>query len=63
MRKLLLILTFLMVGVSVFADAFVPDFDKMKVLKCEINETIYNQQNSVVDQNKYHRVFCVYGLQ
>lgn len=57
MRKLLLILTFLMIGVSVFADAFVPDFDNMKVLKCEINETIYNQQNSVVAQNKYHRVF------
>ncbi len=57
MKKLLILFTFLMVGVSVFADAFVPDFTTMKVLKCEISETVYNQDNSVVVQNKYHRVF------
>lgn len=41
----------------VFAEASVPDFSNMKTLRCEVSETIYNQNNSVVTQNKYHRVF------
>ena len=56
MRNLLLVLL-LLIPIDVFADAFVPEFNKMKTLRCDFEETVYNQDNSVVSKSKQFRVF------
>lgn len=43
----------------VWADAFVPEFDKMQNLRCDFEETVYNQDNSVVAKNKKFRIFRI----
>ena len=58
--KKILFYTFLalLLTVSVTnADQYVPEFDKMQVVKCEIDETLYNQDNSTVSNTHYHRLF------
>ena len=59
MKKFLLLTTLAILFTAPFvnADMYVPEFDKMQVLKCEIDETLYNQDNSVVSQTSYHRLF------
>ena len=59
MKKILLftfIILFASIGVS-NADQYVPEFDKMQNLYCEITETIYNNDNTQVSQTDYHRLF------
>ena len=59
-RKFLITLLLLIFGTCcVFGDAFVPEFDKMKILRCDYEETIFNQDNSVVTKNKLFRVFRI----
>lgn len=59
MKKVLLYLVFIFIFTTTYtkADQFVPEFDKMQILKCDINEIIYNQDNSVVTKTSYHRLF------
>lgn len=59
MKKILLytLLAFISVTPFVKADMYVPEFDKMQIIKCEIDETLYNQDGSVVSQTNYHRLF------
>ena len=56
MRNLLLVLLIL-IPIDVFADAFAPEFNKMKTLRCDFEETVYNKDNSVVSTSKQFRVF------
>ena len=61
MKKLLyslisLIFTASFVAASVFLPA---EYANMKILRCEISETIYNSDNSVVSNNNYHRIFRI----
>ena len=59
MKKILLfifLILFASIGVS-NADQYVPEFDKMQILRCEITETIYNNDNTQVSQTDYHRLF------
>lgn len=58
-RVLYIILLLFICTCCVFADAFVPEFDKMKVLRCDYEETIFNQDNSVVTKNKLFRIFRI----
>ncbi len=41
------------------SDEFVPDFDAMKVLRCEFVETIYNQDGSEVSQSDLFRIYSL----
>jgi len=60
MKKfLLLILLMLFVSGIVYADKYNPDFGSFKTLYCEISETIYNSDNSVLSKTGYHRLFHV----
>ena len=43
----------------VYADMYVPDFGTMPAIRCDIAETIYNQDDSVVTHNTYHRIFRI----
>lgn len=54
---LVLIILTILFSSGVFASQFVPEFDKMKYLRCEIDETIYNQDNTVVSNSHYHRFY------
>lgn len=36
---------------------YVPDYSTMKNLRCDFEETIYNQDNSVVTQNDRFKIF------
>lgn len=56
-RVLLVLISLILPSGMAFADRFVPDFKAMKTIKCDVNETIYNQDNSVVTTNTYFRVF------
>lgn len=42
-----------------FSDEFVPDFDVMKVLRCEFEKTIYNEENRVVAKNDLFRIYSL----
>ena len=60
MKKLLATVLILFCGVCVAkSDEFVPDFDAMKVLRCEFVETIYNQDGSVVSQSDLFRIYSL----
>lgn len=48
---------FFMTSTIVLADRFVPEFNTMKTIKCDVDETIYAQDNSIVTRNKYFRIF------
>ena len=41
----------------VFAYGYIPDFTKMRELRCDFEETIYNQDNSIVTQNNRFKIF------
>ncbi len=56
-RVLLSLVSLLLTSSVAFADRFVPDFKTMKKIRCDVNETIYNQDNSVVTNNTYFRIF------
>lgn len=56
-RVLLSLVSLLLTSSAAFADRFVPDFKTMKKFRCDVNETIYNQDNSVVTKNTYFRIF------
>lgn len=43
----------------VYGDMYVPDFGTMPAIRCDVSETIYNQDNSVVTHNKYFRIFRI----
>lgn len=56
--------TYILVGLFasmgvVNADMFVPDFVTMPAIRCDVYETIYNQDNTVVTHNKYFRIFRI----
>ncbi|MBP3821657.1 hypothetical protein J6G99_08460 [bacterium] len=59
MKKFILIYFLIIFTSNVFANQFYPEFDKMKLLRCEISETMYNQDNSVISKNSYHRFFRI----
>lgn len=44
---------------AVLADMYVPDFQTMPAIRCDITETIYNQDNSVVTKNKHYKIFRI----
>ena len=54
----ILVSLFASMGV-VNADMFVPDFETMPAIRCDVSETIYNQDNTVVTHNKYFRIFRI----
>ena len=39
------------------ADQFVPEFDKMQILKCDVKETIYDSSNNPIVTTGYYRIF------
>lgn len=57
MKKLLLIIVILYFSILYsFADQYVPEFDKMKLLRCDVVETVYqNEQEKAV--TGYYRIF------
>lgn len=57
--KIKLLLLFILIGsfYKAFADAFVPEFNMMKNLRCDFEETIFNSDNSVVSKSKQFRLF------
>lgn len=58
MKKILFLsLGLLFAASSVLANQFYPEFDGMKTIRCDISETLYNEDNSVVSQTQYHRIF------
>ena len=60
MKKLLATVLILFCGVCVAkSDEFVPDFDAMKVLRCEFVETIYTQDGSVVSESDLFRIYSL----
>ena len=60
MKRFLAIILLLACGVCVAkSDEFVPDFDAMKVLRCEFVETIYNQDGGVVSQSDLFRIYSL----
>ncbi len=57
-NKILYIALFLvLMGLAVNADSFVPDFNSMKKIKCEIEEFVYAQNGTQITQNSYFRIF------
>lgn len=60
MKKMFATVLLLACGVCVAnSDEFVPDFDAMKVLRCEFVETIYNQDGSEVSQSDLFRIYSL----
>lgn len=57
MKKIsLLLIVFIIFGLYVRADQYVPEFNKMKVMRCEVVETVFeNDKEKAV--NGYHRTY------
>lgn len=58
MKNLILLLSILTIPAIAFADAFVPEFNNMKTLRCDFVETVYNKDRIVSNS----RLFRVYKL-
>lgn len=56
---LLTILLLGFVSTKTLADQFVPEFDKMQIVRCDYEQTIYNQDDSVVSTSRQHRLFRI----
>lgn len=54
-----IVLSMFMCCCVTFSDEYVPDFDAMKVLRCEFEETIYNQEGSAVAKNDLFRIYSL----
>lgn len=52
-----IILCLFTLPVMVLAHSFVPDYTTMKNLRCDFEEVIYNQDNSVVTKNNRFKLF------
>ncbi len=58
MKKILLILSGILCFIPcALADKYAPEFGSMKIYRCEISETIYNQDGTTVSTTGYHRDF------
>lgn len=57
--KILFIIFLLFISLRALADAYVPEFDKMQTLRCDISEVIYNADNTVATRNNYFRIIRV----
>jgi len=57
-RKFLfcLVICFLAIPAA-FADYYVPEFDKMQTLRCDFEDNIYDNNNSLISQSKQFRLF------
>lgn len=42
-----------------FADQFVPEFDKMQILRCDYEETIFDNDGSTVSTSRQHKIFRI----
>lgn len=57
MKKIYLLIILIIVSfLSCRADQYVPEFDKMKVMRCEIVETVFENDNEKA-VNSYHRTY------
>ena len=56
---ILFILSLIFISLKAFADAYVPEFDKMQTLRCDISEIIYNTDNTVATRNNYFRTIRI----
>lgn len=59
-RKLLyLFISVIISSTVVWGYGYVPDYSKMRDFRCDFEETIYNQDNTVVTQNNCFKVFKI----
>ncbi|MBQ8460670.1 hypothetical protein IJ541_11310 [bacterium] len=56
-KKIITIFILLFTPIAVLADAFVPEFDTMKSLRCDFEETIYNQTGNPITKSKQFRLY------
>lgn len=56
---IIIILIFALSGIMTSADEFVPEFDSMQIIRCEYEETIYNEDDSVVSTSRQHKLFRI----
>lgn len=47
------------IGLAVNADQFIPDFDKMQMIRCDYEETLYNDDGSEVSTSSKHILFRI----
>lgn len=40
-------------------DAYIPEFDKMQTMQCNISEIIYKDDNTIATRNNYYRIFRI----
>lgn len=57
MKRIIFLAILLIIPAIAFADAFVPEFDKMQFIRCDYEETLYGQDNTVVSKSKQHRFY------
>lgn len=58
MKKLLFTFAVLFCAcLCAFADYFVPEFDKMQNLRCDFEESIFDQNNNLITKSRQFRLF------
>jgi len=57
MKRILIFFGLIFLPVAVLGDEFVPEFDSMKYIRCDFEETVYNQDGSVLTKSNQHRFF------
>lgn len=57
-KKIIYIILILIILTNpVLADKYIPNFKEMQTLRCEIKETIYTENRTVVSENNYFRIY------
>ena len=54
-RKVLLISVIILGTLGAFADEFVPEFDSMKYIRCDFEESVFEQNGTLVTKSNQHR--------
>jgi len=56
---LIIFLMFTLSCIMTPANEFVPEFDTMQVIRCDYEETIYNNDDSIVSTSRQHKLFRI----
>ncbi|MBE7712357.1 MAG: hypothetical protein E7Z87_01285 [Cyanobacteria bacterium SIG26] len=57
MKRNFIILTLFLTSTLALANEFVPEFANMQTLRCDFEETLYNEDNSIASTSKKFRIY------
>lgn len=57
MKNIVILFILLLFPLFAIADEFVPEFNKMQTIRCDFEETLFNEDNNVASISKKFRIY------